>query len=151
MEREIKIGGATFVVADPHGAMARAQAEAVKTEQAPVEAAKTAREEAAPYAYFMRPTTAAPFNVEANAQLVEGAARGKGRPWALGFAWAATAFAAYPCALMMFHARDHAVGVTVGVAILLGHTVFFLDAAGAMQLRRAKKAPASTGAPRINP
>lgn len=140
MEREIRIAGATFVIDDPNGSLARTEPVRLKAEQAGLETARTRDQEAAPFSAVPKPNPSDPMgNIAARVGLFEAIAHGRVGPWSMFVAWALTALIVYPIVWGWLHAPNSAVGITCAVLALLGHTAFYASATVSMLARRAGK------------
>jgi len=138
MEREIKIGKVTLVVDDPNNMLGPAAPLAVKAEQLGLETAKTRQEEAGPFPADGYPNPNDPMGyIGARVSLFDGVAHGRGKSWALWFAWDFSAAVVYTLAFALMWSGGVA-SVCFAVALLIGHTAFFVHA---LVTRRKRSAP----------
>lgn len=135
MEREIKVGKVTLVVDDPHKVLGPAAPVETKAEQLGLETAKTRQEEAGLFPANGHPNPNDPMGyIGARVGVFENIAHGRGKSWALWFAWAFTALFLYTYVLFLIRIGS-AASVLVGMALFLGHTGFFVHALKAHKRR----------------
>lgn len=138
MEREIKVGSARFVVDDPRGLLGAAEATHLKAEQVGIETARTREEEARPFSPIGRPNPNDPIgSIGARVALFDGIVQGRTSPWTLWFAWFFTAIGAYTFAALIWVSSTSIAGKGFAIGIVACHTLFFIGAMAAMQMRRA--------------
>ncbi|QWT21663.1 hypothetical protein KPL74_06565 [Bacillus sp. NP157] len=139
MEREIKIGNATFVVEDPAGSLDRPPLPLLHAGRPSPDTERTPSEEAWPFSATPKPNASDPMGeIAARVAMFDGIANGRISPRVLFVAWLWTALTFYTLAAVIFCAGTMP-ATTVGVLILAIHTGFFLRARSLMHLHRKRR------------